>query len=151
MNLARTKMYLSSILCMVLIAATALITTGCSERQPEPSSDSSLYPVSETPHVLGSGEHTFLFSVLDETGQEVQFELSSSETTVGAALLEQGLIEGEAGPYGLLVTTVNGLRRDYDADKMYWAFYIDGEYAMTGVDETQITDGTQYSFQVEQA
>ena len=40
---------------------------------------------------------------------------------------------------------------DYDKDGVYWAFYIDGEYAMTGVDATNITDGAQYAFQMEKA
>ena len=30
-----------------------------------------------------------------------------------------------------------------------WAFYINGEYAMTGVDSTEITEGAEYTFKVE--
>lgn len=40
---------------------------------------------------------------------------------------------------------------DYDKDGVYWAFYIDGEYAMTGVDATNITDGARYAFRMEKA
>ena len=47
--------------------------------------------------------------------------------------------------------TVNGMAADYDKDGVYWAFYIDGEYAMTGVDATNITDGAQYAFRMEKA
>lgn len=47
--------------------------------------------------------------------------------------------------------TVNGMTADYDKDGVYWAFYIDGEYAMTGVDATNITDGAQYAFRMEKA
>ena len=47
--------------------------------------------------------------------------------------------------------TVNGMTADYDKDGVYWAFYIDGEYAMTGVDATNITDGAQYAFRREKA
>ena len=47
--------------------------------------------------------------------------------------------------------TVNGMTADYDKDGVYWAFYIDGEYAMTGVDATNITDGAQYAFRTEKA
>ena len=46
---------------------------------------------------------------------------------------------------------VNGMTADYDKDGVYWAFYIDGEYAMTGVDATNITDGAQYAFRMEKA
>ena len=47
--------------------------------------------------------------------------------------------------------TVNGMTADYDKDGVSWAFYIDGEYAMTGVDATNITDGAQYAFRMEKA
>lgn len=47
--------------------------------------------------------------------------------------------------------TVNGMTADYGKDGVYWAFYIDGEYAMTGVDATNITDGAQYAFRMEKA
>ena len=47
--------------------------------------------------------------------------------------------------------TVNGMTADYDKDGVYWAFYIDGEYTMTGVDATNITDGAQYAFRMEKA
>ena len=43
------------------------------------------------------------------------------------------------------MTTVNGITADWDADQTYWAFYINGEYAMTGIDATEIVDGTTYS------
>lgn len=47
--------------------------------------------------------------------------------------------------------TFNGMTADYDKDGVYWVFYIDGEYAMTGVDATNITDGAQYAFRMEKA
>ena len=44
---------------------------------------------------------------------------------------------------------VNGITADYNVDGTYWAFYIDGEYAMTGVDVTDITAGSAYAMKVE--
>ena len=38
---------------------------------------------------------------------------------------------------------------DYDTDGMYWAFYINGEYAQTGVDATGVEDGAVYAFRAE--
>ena len=69
--------------------------------------------------------------------------------TVGAALLSLGLIAGEDSDYGLYVKTVNGVTVDYDTDGKYWAFYVDGEYAATGVDSTDITAGATYTFKAE--
>ena len=68
---------------------------------------------------------------------------------MGDALLELGLIEGEEGAYGLYVKKVNGITADYDTDQTYWAFYINGEMAMTGVDATDVEAGATYSFKVE--
>ena len=48
-------------------------------------------------------------------------------------------------------TLVNGETADYDTAGSYWAFYIDGEYAMAGVDYTAPEAGKTYAFKVEQA
>ena len=150
----RTRMnrVLSCVLCVVLLAAAALNMTGCSNSQTTPATaQTQLYTPSDAPHALGQGQTTFLFTVTLLDGSEVAFEISTDETTVGAALSELGLIAGEDGPYGLMVTHVNGVKLDYNEDKAYWSFYIDGEYAMTGVDQTEIQPGTAYSFRMTKA
>lgn len=97
---------------------------------------------------LGEGAVSFDFSVTDKEGAETKFVIHTDKTTVGDALLELGLIEGEESEYGLYVKKVNGIVADYDVDKTYWAFYVNGEYAMSGVDTTNIEEGKTYSFVV---
>ena len=46
-------------------------------------------------------------------------------------------------------TVCNCVTVDYDQDGKYWAFYVDGEYAATGVDSTDITAGATYTFKAE--
>ena len=99
--------------------------------------------------VLGEGAVVFNFVVVDGEGNEKTFEIHTDKTTVGDALLEVELIEGEEGAYGLYVKTVNGITADYDVDQTYWAFYMNGEMAMTGVDATDVEAGATYSFKVE--
>ncbi|MBQ2902551.1 MAG: DUF4430 domain-containing protein [Agathobacter sp.] len=101
--------------------------------------------------VLGEGKTEFTFVVVDKEGKETSFEIHTDKTTVGEALLELELIQGEAGPYGLYVKAVNGTTLDYDKDGMYWSFYINGDYAMTGVDVTEIKEGEIYSFKAEKS
>ena len=101
--------------------------------------------------VLGEGAMVFTFTVVDMDGNETVFEIHTDKEIVGDALLELGLIEGEEGAYGLFVKTVNGVTADYDADGAYWAFYVNGEYATSGVDTTPITEGETYMFKVEKA
>lgn len=79
----------------------------------------------------------------------VAFTVNTDEETVGAALLKLGVIAGDDSEYGLYVKTVNGETADYDTDGTYWGFYINGEYAMTGVDATTLEAGATYAFRVE--
>ena len=92
------------------------------------------------------GEKTFVFKVVDLDGTEKSFDITTEAKTVGEALLNEKLISGTESEYGLMVDAVNDLKYDYTADGAYWAFYVNGEYAMTGVDSTDITDGATYSF-----
>ena len=86
---------------------------------------------------------------MDLEGNEKTFQITTSKSTVGEALMDEGLLAGEPGPYGLYVKTVNGITLDYDKDGKYWAFYVDGEYGLTGVDETDIQPGSTYCFKPE--
>ena len=79
--------------------------------------------------------------------QSVTFTIHTDKATVGDALLEHGLIAGDQGDYGLYVKVVNGITADYDVDQSYWAFYINGEYAMAGVDSTEIAEGAVYKLE----
>ena len=92
---------------------------------------------------LGDGAKTVVVEVTAEE-KTVTFTVKTDEKTVGAALLEQKLIAGDQSEYGLYIKTVNGIIADYDVDQTYWAFYVNGEYAMTGVDATEITEGVTY-------
>lgn len=95
---------------------------------------------------VGTGEKSFTFEVVELDGSKETFTVKTDAKTVGEALVDEGLISGENGQYGLMVDTVNGQKYDYNADGAYWAFYVNGEYAMTGVDSTEITEGTVYNF-----
>ena len=146
MKVNSLKKWLTVIGCIVLIAALALTTTGCgSKEEPQaPAAEAAVSASNVT--VLGDGATVFQFSVVDLDGNESYFEIHTDETTVGAALLAEGLIEGEEGPYGLYVKVVNGIPAIYEEDGSYWAFYEDGEYGLTGVDLTDIDPNIAYSF-----
>ena len=138
----KTRLFksLSLSVCIVLIAVTALFTTGCSDGK------TTSVP-SETQ--VSSQTIEFTFKVTDADGKETDFTISTDKKTVGEALLEENLIAGDDSEYGLYVKTVNGVTLDYDKDGMYWAFYVNGEYAQTGVDSTEVTAGAEYAFKAE--
>ena len=132
----------SLILCVVLIAVTALIAVGCQEKL----SKNDETAVSE---VLGDGAVKFYFTVTDQDGKSEKFEINTDKEIVGDALQDLGLISGEEGEYGLYVKIVNGIEADFNKDGTYWAFYINGNYAMSGIDSTKIEAGSTYTLKVE--
>lgn len=150
MQMTNFKKYLSVALCIVLIAAMALFASGCNSQNSAsgistPDTTASLVE----PTVLGEGNTKFNFTVTDINGKETAFQINTDKTTVGEALVELKLIDGDMGDYGLYVKTVNGNTLDYEKDKKYWAFYVNGQYASTGVDTTEIEAGATYSFKAE--
>ena len=128
------KKLLSMILCVVLVAAMALFATGCMENGKEEATGESV---------------SFTVIVVDLEGKETTYEITTTETTVGAALMAEELLAGEEGPYGLYIKEVAGIPLDWDTDGKYWAVYVDSEYALSGVDSLAVTEGTVYTFKPE--
>lgn len=140
------------ILCMALATAISLFAAGCCNGSTGRGTSSGAGEggnVRTEGGVLGEGSTQFTLIVVDQEGGETQFEIHTDKETVGEALLELELIAGEESGYGLYVKTVNGITADYDKDGVYWAFYVNGEYAQTGIDSAKITEGESYSFKVE--
>ena len=148
----------AKILTLLLSAAVAVSFVSCSSSGNTSSAASTAESSalseqssanSSAPVEIGEGETAFSFEVDLDDGTTTYYNVHTDETTVGAALLGVSLIEGEDSEYGLYVKTVDGITKDYDKDGQYWAFYIDGEYASTGVDSTDIVPGSTYTFKVE--
>ena len=129
-----------SVLSLVLVAAMVLMFAGCGQNQGEETPEPS-----QNQQEVVEKEFTFEVTELDGTKKEFQVKYDT-EQSVGEALVNEKLISGEIGQYGLMVDTVDGQKYDYNEDGAYWAFYVNGEYAMTGVDTTPIKDGEVYSF-----
>ena len=130
-----------STLCLFACSDTDADDTTGSQETPEASPwDSATYKANAT---VGQGKKTFTLEIAAH-GKSITLTVNTNEKTVGDALSALNLIEGEDGAYGLYVKKVNGILADYDVDGTYWAFYIGGEYAMSGVDTTDVVSGTQY-------
>ena len=136
---------LSFSLVLALAATMVLFSAACKSEKANPTDTSSVVSTLE----VGEGETAFVLEVTDKQGTKTCFNVKTDKTTVGEALLEEEIIAGEQGAYGLYVKTVNGVTCDFDADGYYWAFYINGEYAMTGVDATNIEQGQTYELKAQ--
>lgn len=149
MKMNSIQKWLSFIVCMVLIAAMALGMSGCNGKvQENAQTEPTVFTDGQS---LGQGATKFTLEVVDLDGSTATAQVSTDKETVGEALLELGVLEGEQGAYGLYIKAVNGIPYDYETDGAYWGFYIDGEYAITGVDTTDIVAGTTYTLKAEKA
>ena len=90
---------------------------------------------------------------------EVYFKEYKSADALAKAAEEYGFAT-EMGVSGIPTAFVSkwgekgpkiGILAEYETTGTYWAFYINGEYGLTGVDKTDITDGATYTFKVEKA
>ncbi len=144
MEKTNIKKILSLLLCFVLFVAIALFVTGCSDKKDVVVVEPKTETVENTEKPIEEGV-SFKFAVTHKDGSEKEFDISTDKKTVGEALLEEGLIAGEDSQYGLYVLTVDGETVNYDEDGYYWSFLINGEYAMSGVDSTEIVEGSTYS------
>ena len=142
-------------LLLVVIMCFSLVACGTNE-PPETIEDATeadftldVEGDSKSSNILGEGATSFTVITTDLEGNETTFTVNTDEATVGEALIAVGLIEGHKAEYGLYIDAVNGIPLNWDKDGKYWAFYIDGEYALTGVDSTDVTAGATYTFRAE--
>ena len=91
-----------------------------------------------------AGGKAFTVLVVHKDGGEKTFSYVTDAEYLGTVFLEQELIQGEEGTYGLMISTVDGETADWNVDRSYWALYIGEGYATTGVDMTPVTDGAEY-------
>lgn len=134
------KKTIQTTLSLILVLALSVCLVSCTTVEKTGVWENATYTNDKT---FGNGAKTVAVEVKAEE-QSVTFTIHTDKDTVGAALLEHELIAGEESEYGLYVKSVNGITADYDTDQAYWAFYINGEYGMTGVDATEITEGATY-------
>ena len=121
----KTKLLLPA---LVLLAAAALFTGLYLASRPE----------------ADQGQKSVTVEVVHADGSEKTFRYQTDEAYLGVLLLAEGLIEGEAGPYGLYIKKVDGEVADYDQNKAYWSLFVGDEYATQGIDLTPLTDGGIY-------
>lgn len=132
---------LATILCLLLCLSALLSFTACGGKDAPKGLWAAATYTEDTS--FGNGATTVTVQVKAED-KTVSFTLKTDKKTLGDALLEHGLIEGEAGAYGMYIKKVNGITADYDVDQSYWAFYKGGEMMMVGVDGAEIKDGEGY-------
>ena len=105
------KAKLTPIICCILVIVLSLVFSACGKTLPETDVWSEAVYTEDTE--LGDGEKTVFVEVVAEE-KSITFTIHSNKETLGEALMEHNLLEGENGAYGLYVKKVNGITADYD-------------------------------------
>ena len=89
------------------------------------------------------GAKSIRVEVIGETRNATLYEISTEQEYLLGALeeIEELEFEGEDGPYGPMITTINGEFAEYNTNGAYWSFYVNEEYCNYGVSEQPVEDG----------
>ena len=93
------------------------------------------------------GTKVYTVTVVHADGSQKVFEYTTDAEYLDDALMEEGLIAGEEGPYGLTLITVDGEDAVWETDNAYWSLYIGQEYATTGLSDTPVNDGDVFKLE----
>lgn len=100
-----------------------------------------IYQFTKTPATAGEKNITVEVVHKDETVKD--FEFDTSREFLGEVLVDEALVEGENGAYGLFITTVDGETAD-DSNQEWWCITKEGGQVNTSADQTPIADGDKY-------
>ena len=84
-------------------------------------------------------QFTVIVTHADETEKIFLYETAPGK--LGAVLEAEGLIVGSGDG---MFHTVDGEKADWNENQSYWAFYVDNEYAVKGIYDTDISNGANY-------
>jgi fermentation-respiration switch protein FrsA (DUF1100 family) len=142
-NMKNKKLILAIIAVVAVIAVAAGMFAIWYFNRPTPDP---VGPVETTPEGETIYAKTITVEVVHGDGSSKTFTYHTNEGYLGAILAAEGLIQGNDGPYGLEVHTVDGEKADWSVNQSYWALYVGEDYATTGADSTPVNDGDHFKW-----
>lgn len=97
--------------------------------------------------VADGTEKTFTIQVVHADGTVMEKEITTTQQFLAHALFDEKiLVEEEALTTGMYLI-VDGEEASWEKDKAYWGFYVNGEYAIEGMNTTEIEAGAVYKLE----
>ena len=90
-----------------------------------------------------AGEKTITVEVVHKDETVKSFEYHTQQEFLGDVLVDEALVEGENGAYGLFITSVDGEAAD-DSNQEWWCITKEGGQVNTSADQTPISEGDKY-------
>ena len=90
------------------------------------------------------GSKTVTVTVVHKDGSEKVFTCQTEEEFLGKVLVNEDIVVGNYGEFGLYFDTADGEKADWNVDNGWWQVFVGEEAAITGADQIPITDGGTY-------
>ena len=94
----------------------------------------------DSPSPIPEGDKQITAVIIHGDGTRKEIPIETSQDTLGRALVEAGVVEGNGTAYGIYIVTADGERADEDKEQ-WWCITKGGEGVNTGADSTPIEDG----------
>lgn len=91
------------------------------------------------------GSKTITVTVVHKDSSEKVFTCHTDAEFLGTVLVDENIVVGEYGEFGLFFNTADGETADYSVDGGWWQVFIGEESAMVGADQIVIADGDTFS------
>ncbi len=125
----------SLFLAFLLIAAVGMLGA-CTE--PYNPTDATIVDTKS----VGTGSKTITVSVVNDKNEATLYTVKTDAEMLDRALLDNGIVEGEVGQYGLFITSAGGLVAEGNG---WWGVYVGDRRTDTGVSFIKVTDGGAYA------
>lgn len=90
-----------------------------------------------------AGAKTVTITIIHKDASQKTFTCHTDREYLGELLTDEAIADGESGPYGLFITTVDGETADETAQE-WWCITKNLEMLNTSADQTPLADGDQY-------
>ena len=91
-----------------------------------------------------AGSKTVTVTVVHKDGSEKVFTCHTDEEYLGKVLVNENIVVGNYGEFGLYFDTADGEKADWNVDNGWWQVFIGEEAAITGADQIPIADGDTF-------
>lgn len=102
-----------------------------------------IYLTSMSKNAAQVGAKTISVTVVHADTTSKEFTIKTDAETLADALLQDKVVEGTQGDYGLYITVADGETAD-ESKQEWWCLTKGGETMTTGASETKIADGDKY-------
>ena len=91
-----------------------------------------------------AGSKTVTVTVVHKDGSEKVFTCHTEEEYLGQVLVNENIVVGNYGEFGLYFDTADDEKADWNVDNGWWQVFVGEEAAITGADQIPIADGDTF-------